>query len=65
MPRTVVEYVRENGSIPYKEWFDELSAQAASKVAVAKARIELGHASAIKWIGVIGEYRIDWGPGYR
>jgi putative addiction module killer protein len=19
----------------------------------------------VKWIGAIGEYRIDWGPGYR
>jgi putative addiction module killer protein len=19
----------------------------------------------VKWIGTIGEYRIDWGPGYR
>jgi putative addiction module killer protein len=25
----------------------------------------MGNTSAIKWIGVIGEYRIDWGPGYR
>jgi putative addiction module killer protein len=27
--------------------------------------LELGHTSAIKWFGGIGEYRIDWGPGYR
>jgi len=28
--------------------------------------LELGHTSAIKWLGGgIGEYRIDWGPGYR
>ena len=25
----------------------------------------MGNTSAVKWIGVIGEYRIDWGPGYR
>ncbi len=29
------------------------------------ARLELGAGSRVKWIGVIGEYRIDWGPGYR
>jgi putative addiction module killer protein len=28
--------------------------------------LELGHTSAVKWLeGGIGEYRIDWGPGYR
>jgi putative addiction module killer protein len=21
--------------------------------------------SGVKWLGAIGEYRIDWGPGYR
>ena len=25
----------------------------------------MGNTSGIKWIGPIGEYRIDWGPGYR
>jgi putative addiction module killer protein len=28
-------------------------------------RLELGNTSRVKWIGTIGEYRIDWGPGYR
>lgn len=28
-------------------------------------RLELGNLSRVKWIGGIGEYRIDWGPGYR
>ncbi len=25
----------------------------------------MGNTSAVKWMGVIGEYRIDWGRGYR
>lgn len=25
----------------------------------------MGKPSNLKWIGTIGEYRIDWGPGYR
>ena len=25
----------------------------------------MGNTSAIKWFEGIGEYRIDWGPGYR
>jgi putative addiction module killer protein len=61
----VKEYIREDGSNPYKKWFDSLNAHAAAKVTVAKARLETGNTSSIKWFGGIGEYRIDWGPGYR
>jgi len=61
----VVEYIKEDGSNPYKEWFDSLNAQAAAKVTVAKARLELGNTSSIKWFDGIGEYRVDWGPGIR
>lgn len=61
----VLEYVREDGSIPFKAWFDDLDAQAAAKVATATLRLEMGNTSNVKWIGTIGEYRIDWGSGYR
>lgn len=59
------EYIREDGSNPYKKWFDSLDAQVAAKISVAKARLELGNTSNIKWFEGIGEYKIDWGPGYR
>jgi len=62
---TVVEYIREDGSNPYRTWFDSLDPQAAAKVATAVLRLEMGNTSRVKWIGTIGEYRIDWGPGYR
>ncbi len=65
MAFTVVEYVREDGSNPYRGWFDGLHPQAATKVAGARARLELGNTSNVKRIGTISEYRIDWGPGYR
>jgi putative addiction module killer protein len=61
----VHEYIKEDGSNPYKEWFDSLDAQAAAKITVAKARLELGNTSNVKWLEGIGEYRINWGPGYR
>jgi putative addiction module killer protein len=61
----VEEYIREDASNPYKKWFDSLSVQAAAKVTVAKLRMELGNTSNIKWFDGIGEYVIDWGPGYR
>ena len=61
----VEEYIREDASIPYKQWFDGLPSQAAAKVTVAKLRMELGNTSSIKWFDGMGEYVIDWGPGYR
>ncbi len=62
---TVVEYVRQDASNPFRTWFNSLHAQAAAKVATATLRLELGNTSRVKWLGAIGEYRIDWGPGYR
>jgi putative component of toxin-antitoxin plasmid stabilization module len=34
-------------------------------VTTAKLRMELGNTSHVKWFAGIGEYVIDWGPGYR
>lgn len=61
----VQEYIREDGTIPYQQWFDNLDAIAAAKVTVAKSRLELGNTSNIKWFDGIGEYKINWGAGYR
>ena len=61
----VHKYIKIDGSNPYKEWFDSLDAQAAAKISVAKARLELGNTSNIKWFEGVGEYKINWGPGYR
>jgi putative addiction module killer protein len=61
----IEEYIQENGANPYKKWFDSLDAQAAAKVTTAKLRMELGNTSSIKWFDGMGEYVIDWGPGYR
>lgn len=65
MTLRVVEYVREDGSNPYRTWFEKLQPQTAAKVATAVVRLEAGNTSRVKWIGSIAEYRIDWGPGYR
>lgn len=61
----VREYIREDGTNPYKKWFDSLDVQAATRISVAKARLELGNMSNIKWFEGIGEYKIDQGSGYR
>jgi putative component of toxin-antitoxin plasmid stabilization module len=57
----VQEYIRKDGSSPYKKWFDKLDPTAAAKVTVAKSRLELDNTSKIKWFDGIGECRIDWG----
>lgn len=61
----VEEYIRPNGSSPYRDWFDGLDAQAAAKVTTAKLRMELGNTANVKWFAGIGECVIDWGPGFR
>lgn len=61
----VEEYLREDGSNPYRKWFDVLAPQAAAKVTTALLRLAMGNTSNIKWFEGLGEYRIDWGPGYR
>jgi len=65
MSLRVEEYVREDGSIPYREWFETLDSQAAAKVTVAVVRLSMGNTSNVKWFDGMGEYRLDWGPGYR
>jgi putative addiction module killer protein len=65
MTITVEEYLRSDDSSPFERWFSSLDAQAAAKVSTAIVRMELGNTSSIKWFDGLGEYRIDWGPGYR
>lgn len=61
----VEEYLGADGTNPYKSWFDSLDVQAAAKVVTAKLRLALGNTFSVKWFDGIGEYVIDWGPGYR
>lgn len=61
----VEEYLREDGTSPYEEWFMGLDTIVAAKITVVKLKMEQGNLSNVKWFGRIGEYRLDWGPGYR
>ena len=61
----VVELLLEDGSSPYADWFATLDPVAAAKITVAKVRIAQGNLSNVEWFRGIGEYKIDWGPGYR
>ena len=62
----VLEYLDLHGRSPYADWFAELDANAAAKVAAAIYRLEVGNFSNVKGVGQgVFERRIDFGPGYR
>lgn len=61
----VEELLLEDGTSPYADWFATLGAVEAAKVTVAKLRMEQGNLSSVKWFSGIGEYKVDYGPGYR
>ncbi len=65
MSYKVVEYLREDGTSPCEEWFMGLDTVAAAKIMTVKLKMEQGNLSNVKWFRGIGEYRLDWGPGYR
>ncbi|MGN8274350.1 type II toxin-antitoxin system RelE/ParE family toxin [Pseudomonas sp. SMV71] len=59
------EYIQDNDTSPFQRWYSNLDALAAYKVSSALMRLEMGNTSNIKWFDGLGEYRINWGPGYR
>ncbi len=62
----VREYLREDESSPFADWFDGLNTQAALKVNTYLTRIGNGNLSAVKSVGSsVHECVIEWGPGYR
>lgn len=62
----VEEYLTEEGKNHYREWFNGLPVEYASKVAAARARMMTGSLGNVKPIdGTLKEYRIDWGQGIR
>ena len=65
MKYEVVEYSTPSGCIPYADWFASLDAVSAAKVATAALRMEQGNLSNVKWFKGIGEYKINFGHGYR
>jgi putative addiction module killer protein len=58
-------FVRDDDSSPFQDWFDDLDAAASGRVTTAQLRLASGNTSNIKWFSGIGEFRINWGPGYR
>src|SRR5271166_6882936 len=62
----ILEYLDWSGRSPYAEWFENLSAPAAAKVAVAITRLAQGNFSNVKGVGGgVYECRVAFGPGFR
>ena len=62
----VREYLDEDGTSPFADWFIGLDAIAAAKITVVLARIGHGNLSNVKGVGEgVLECRLDFGPGYR
>lgn len=61
----IKELLLADGESPFADWFSSLEAVAAAKVRVAVSRMEQGNLSNVEWFRGIGEYKIDWGPGFR
>lgn len=60
------QFEAADGKSPFEEWFNELNAPAAAKVATAIIRMEQGNFSNAKGVGLgVFEYRLNFGPGYR
>lgn len=61
----IIEFV-EGGVSPFNQWFLNLKAPAAARVAAGLYRLEQGNRGNVKNLGGgLFETKIDFGPGYR
>ncbi len=65
--RTVLTYVKENGSVPFNDWLESLrDKKARAKIRARINRIRLGNLGDCKSVGEgVSELRINFGSGYR
>ncbi len=61
----VLELLLDDGLSPYAQWFDGLAPDIAAKVATAKYRMQQGNLSSVEWFRGTGEYKINYGAGWR
>lgn len=53
-------------TVEFAAWLDDLTdTVAARKIRIRIVRLEAGNFGDVKFLGKIGELRIDHGPGYR
>ncbi len=61
----VIELQFDELESPYSKWFNKLPPDVAAKVATANYRMQQGNLSNIEWFSGIGEYKINYGSGWR
>jgi putative addiction module killer protein len=61
----IYRYADSSGFEPFSDWIRSLDTPIQRRVRVLLARIESGNLSSIKWLGKVGEAKLDTGPGYR
>jgi len=65
--KTVLTYVKEDGSAPFNDWLTSLrNRKARAKIRTRINRIRLGNLGDCKTVGEgVSELRINFGSGYR
>lgn len=62
----VRRFIDEDGSTPFSDWFNELTADVADRVDTALQRMQAGNLGDHKPVGEgVSEHRLHFGPGYR
>ncbi|MBI4229417.1 MAG: type II toxin-antitoxin system RelE/ParE family toxin, partial [Planctomycetes bacterium] len=63
----LLEYVRPDGKIPFREWLHSLKdVHARARIRVRLNRIRMGNFGDCKAVGLgVHELRLPFGPGYR
>lgn len=65
-PHKIREYVRPNGSNPFREWLNGLATVVGARVQARLLRAEFGNLGPYKAVGDgVFELILDFGPGYR
>lgn len=66
-PKTIVEYVQEDGHIPFRDWLGSLKDRRAQAIIDSRlTRVRLGNLGHCRSVGgPVMELKIDYGPGYR
>ncbi len=67
IPQSLEEYVRPDGTSPFREWLHGLrDVRARAKIRVRLNRVRLGNFGDAKPVGAgVAELRVPYGAGYR
>ena len=58
--------MRVKQTIQFRDWMNRLrDRRAVERIRIRIARLEAGNFGDVKFFGVVGELRVDYGPGYR